>query len=95
MQRAFLIDPDSIQYIRLDERLRDRIEQLIEDFEGGYAGSDRVEGATFMVASLHYLLGDANSASTAIDVAFWSGNSTASIWNLRALLETQSVVDRT
>ena len=42
-----------------------------------------------------YLLGDANLARRAIDVAFRNGDSTASIGNLRALLGTQSVVDRT
>ena len=95
MQRAFLIDPDSIQYIRLDERLRARIEQLIKHYESEFVSSQRLEGTAFMVASLHYLLGDASAARTAINVTIRDEGRSASSRNLRELLETQTVVGRT
>ena len=95
MQRAFRTDPDSIQYIKIDERLRARIEQLIKRYQDRVIGSDRMQGAAFTVASLHYLLGDADSARTAIEVAFRNGDRTASTGNLQGLLETQSVIGRT
>ena len=95
MQRAFLIDPGSIQYIRLDKRLRARIEQLVKHYESGFVSSQRLEGTAFMVASLHYLLGDARAARTAIGVTLRDGGRTASSRNLRELLEAQMVVGRT
>ena len=95
MQRAFIIDPSSIEYIRLDERLRARIEELIEHYQGRVVGSDRIEGAEFMVASLHYLLGDSTAARTAIDVTLGDGGRAASTRNLRGLLEAQPAVGRT
>ncbi len=86
MRRALEIDPDSIHYVTIDESLRPRIEQLIARYQ---TNPDRTSGnadAAFMLASLHYLLGDVKSARIQVDLGLAAGDRSSSDPNLARLI---------
>ncbi len=49
--------------------------------------------AAFMLASLHYLLGDTDSARTAIDRAIADGDRSSGTGNLKRLIDTDPAPD--
>jgi len=83
MRRAFRIDPWSIKYAEVDDRLRSQIGLLLDRFQ---ARKGETRDAAFMVAALYYLLGDADSARGAMDWAVQHGDSNLSLQNLGKLI---------
>lgn len=93
MRRALRIDPDSLHYLILDESLRSRIEQLVIRYK---ETSDRTisnADASFMLAALHYLLSDTESAQAAIDQALSDDDHRVSTRNLGELLDKSYAPD--
>ncbi len=79
MRRAFRIDPSSIKYAEVDDRLRSQIGLLPDRYQ---ARRGETRDAAFMVAALYYLLGDADSARGAMVWAVQHGDSSLSLQNL-------------
>lgn len=89
MRRAFSIDPNSLNYIKIEPPLRVSINNLITEYNNrlnsseGYGQSDSI----FMIAALNYLLQDNNAARNAIDRAIdKAGDNSQSAHNLYNLL---------
>ncbi len=61
--------------------------QLITRYRDNPGADVRNADATFMLASLHYLLGNTNSARTAIDRAAAGGDRDSSTGNLKRLID--------
>lgn len=87
MRRAFLSDPDSIEYVVMDERLRLQVEQLVQRYQERLDGTGPGAGSEFMMASLHYLLGDTEAARGSIEQALHSGDRSESTRNLQRLID--------
>ncbi len=93
MRRALRIDPDSMHYLIIDESLRPRIEQLITRYQ---TYPDRTSGnadAAFMLASLHYLLGDAGTARSQINLGVAAGDRSTSTANIERLIDNELAAD--
>ena len=87
MRRALRVDPDAMHYVTVDGALRLRIEQLIASYiENPDDAIDDAE-ATFMLASLYYLLREPESARIAFRVALGGGASPPSTVNLGRIIE--------
>jgi len=86
MRRAFRIDPDGVEYVRVDEKLRPRVETLLRRYEADLRGPNHHADSAFMVASLHYLLGDYEAARTTLQQAVDYGDRNTSAANLERLL---------
>jgi hypothetical protein len=86
MRRALRIDPESMHYMTVEEPLRSRVVQLITRYRDNPGRTVPSAEATFMLASLHYLLGNTNSARTAIDRAAAGGDRASSTGNLKRLI---------
>lgn len=88
MRRAFLIDPHSVEYVVIDDRLRPQVEQLVSRYEQHpeSAGPD----SAFMVASLRYLLGDMETARISIAQAAQTGDRSDSARNLKQLIDQRA-----
>lgn len=87
MRRALEIDPDSIHYVTIDASLRPRVERLVTRYR---TYPDRTSGnadAAFMLASLHYLLGDVKSARIQVDLGVAAGDRSSSAANLAGLID--------
>ncbi len=87
MRRALRVDPHSLQYVTIDQRLRPKIEHLAHQYEQTLDNRTRNLDAAFMVASMHYLLGNTDKAHHAIERANRDGDHSASAENLRQLIE--------
>ena len=93
MRRAFRIDADSLHYLPVDKRLRERMQVLLQQY--GYQES-QPEGkvdALFMRAALHYLLQEHAAAAADIDAAIAAGDTHRSARALKALLATRQTKD--
>ncbi len=89
MRRALRFDPDAMDYVTIDAALRPRLEELVTHYGGNaYPTVDSAEAA-FMLASLHYLLGDIDSAKSAIVLAVAEGDRDSSTANLRHLVDQE------
>ncbi len=87
MRRALRVDPDAMQYVTVDGALRHRVEQLIARYvESADYALDDAE-ATFMLASLYYLLRESDSARNAVKVALAGDASSPSTVNLGRIIE--------
>ena len=63
MRGALRSDPDSLHNLTLDEDLQGIVKNLIHRYEDDRDDTSLATAATdFMIASLYYLLGDAESA---------------------------------
>ena len=87
MRRALGVDPEYIHYMTIDEPLRSRVAQLITRYRDNDGAAVRNAEAAFMLASLHYLLGDRDSARIAIDLAVADGDRSSSTGNLKRLID--------
>ncbi len=85
MRRALRIDPDALHYVRIEEGLRSRIEGLVER----YAALERSRDSNFMLAALHYLLHDLDSAERAIKLVVVAGDGPRGTVNLRDLISQE------
>jgi tetratricopeptide (TPR) repeat protein len=69
MRGALRSDPDSLHYLMLDEDLQGIVKNLIHRYEDDSSYTSLATAArNFMVASLYYLLGDAESAGLILPV---------------------------
>ncbi len=89
MRRAFSHDPDSVHYVVIDERLRPRVQHLVEQYDAILERTAHNSEAAFMLAALNYLLGDIESARTAIDLAIEDGGRNSSTTNLKRLIDKE------
>jgi len=90
MRRAFSIDPNSLHYINIEQRLRVSIDKLIAEFNLRLHNSDenRYSDAAFMVAALNYLIHNDDAARIAIEEAVVkAGDSSQSALNLHNLVK--------
>ena len=87
MRRALRVDPHSLQYVTIGQQLRPKIEHLAHQYEQTLDNRTRNLDAAFMVASMHYLLGNTDKAHHAIERANRDGDHSASTENLRQLIE--------
>jgi hypothetical protein len=87
MRRALRIDPNSMHYVTIDTAVRSRVEELVTRYNDDTGRTVGNAEAAFMVASLHYLLGDVNSACLAIDRAVGDGGRNSSTRNLQGLID--------
>jgi len=90
MRRALRIDPNSLHYVTLDERLNSKVEQIIQQYEKKLAYSAIDDDAAFMLASLHYLRRDIQAARSNIDQALLKRYHRTSTKNLKALIEKET-----
>ena len=93
MRRALGVDPESIHYMTIDEPLRSRVAQLITRYRDNDGAAVRNANAAFMLASLHYLLGETDSARIAIDLAVADGDRSTSTGNLKRLIDADLTPD--
>ncbi len=87
MRRACRADPNAMRYVHLNEQLQSRVGQLVERYQGILDRSPNNRESAFMLASLHYLLGDTHSAHTEINLAVQYGDRDHSTTNLRRLID--------
>ncbi len=83
MRRALHYDPQGAHYVPIGDRLRPRVQQVIERYRA--LGADRTDAA-FMLSALHYLQRDLPAARSAIDVARAAGDRHSSTRNLTRLI---------
>ncbi|MFQ5785191.1 MAG: hypothetical protein ACE5H8_10255, partial [Alphaproteobacteria bacterium] len=88
MRRALRIDPHAVHYVYIGDTLRPKVEYLVGRYRSRSDRGD--EGATFMLASLHYLLRDTASARDEIDLAVANGDRNPSTVNLEQLIAAES-----
>ena len=86
MRRALRVDPESMHYVTLDAPLRTRVTQILTRYRDNPGPAVRNADAAFMRASLHYLLGDTDSARTAIELAVADGDRGSGTGNLKRLI---------
>ena len=94
MRRAFRLDPDSLHYYHLDQRLQPMIDDLITKYQYSLSHSGRHKDEAFMVAALSYLKGDYTTAHQAIDLAGRDGDHSRSLKNLRDILNNMQISTR-
>ena len=87
MRRGLRIDPSALHYVHIQERLRPRIEELVER----YAALERSRNTGFMLAALHYLLHDVEGAQRAIEQGMRTGDGSQSTLSLRDLIAQERV----
>lgn len=61
MRRALHVNPDALEYVTVSRQLRRRIEHLVHDYEQVLTHSAQHADASFMIATLHQLLGESGS----------------------------------
>lgn len=87
MRQAMRIDPKSIQFVPVDQKLAAQLESLLERYDARAKARYGDTDALFMAASLHYLLGNDQAADYALHAATQFNDNDASTMNLRALLD--------
>ena len=87
MRRALRFDPDSLHYVTIDDGLRPMVERLT----ARYDEADQVEvkwaDSHFMLAVLHYLLGNYDTAQDSIEQAMNAKDKSVSARNLLQLIK--------
>ena len=86
MRRACRVDPNAMHYVHLNEQLQSCVGQLADRYQSIVDRSPNNRESTFMLASLHYLLGDMQSAQAEINLAVQYGDRDQSTTNLRRLI---------
>lgn len=89
MRSAFSIDPDSLQYLRIDASLRTGIDMLLDEYHNqlNYAQGNRHFDVVFMIAALNYLIQEIDAARAAIEESVSKlGDSSPSAVNLQRLV---------
>lgn len=89
MREALRYDPDSLQYIYLDERLFDLVDSLTEKYEYQLQFDYRRPDEAFMTAALYYLEQDYISAHNAVGRAISDGDKSVSINNLHGIINAK------
>jgi len=91
MRRASRINSSSMQAFKLPERLGPTVGKLIRKFKDEQLKKARKDDVSFMLASLHFLLQNTDSAKTAIDLAIRKGDRSQSARNLKRIIDQQSM----
>tara|TARA_R110002073_G_scaffold182544_7_gene340808 strand:+ start:120 stop:755 length:636 start_codon:yes stop_codon:yes gene_type:complete len=89
MRRAFRIDPNSLHYVKIEEPLRARIDNLIAEYNSrlNYSDGNNNSDSAFMIAALNYLIHNEILARSAIEEAVnKAGDSSQSAQNLYSLV---------
>lgn len=86
MRDAFRIDPDALQYLKLDEKLLSLVDVLIEKYEYLLQPGNRYPDEAFMVSALNYLKGDFIAAHHALGQALAYGDKSPELGNLHRLV---------
>jgi hypothetical protein len=89
MREAFRVDPDTLQYIKLDENLITLVDGLIEKYEYRLKSGNRYPDEAFMVSALNYLKGDFIAAHYALGLALAYGDKSPDLSNLHRLIYVQ------
>ena len=89
MRRALREDPESLQYVTIDQQLQPKVEAMLKRYQQSDKFDDSSDGA-FMVAALHYLLGDMAAAQKAMERGGGSHDTYTSAANLKRLIEQGS-----
>jgi hypothetical protein len=90
MRRASRTNISSMQAFELPLGLRPTVEKLIEDFKAEQKKNTRKDDVSFMLAALHYLMQNPESAKGAIDLAIREGDDSQSTRNLKRSLDRQT-----
>ncbi|MCG8653274.1 MAG: hypothetical protein MI861_25775 [Pirellulales bacterium] len=86
MRRACSVDSNAMHYVQLDDQVRPSIKQLISQYQRAQGTNLAGRDSAFMLASLHYLLGNMTAADTAIEEAARDGDRDPSTTNLARLI---------
>lgn len=89
MREALRFDPDSLQYIYLDEKLFNLVDELIDKYEYLLQFNNRRPDEAFMVSTLYYLERDYMSAHDAIGRAISDGDRSLSMNNLHRIINAK------
>ncbi len=93
MRRALSMDPSALHYLTIDAALRPRLEEIMDRYrENADPAPDKADSA-FMLASVHYLLGDIESAESAIVLAVVEGDRGNATVNLKRLVDQKQSHD--
>ena len=95
MRRALHIDADAMHYVEIDQQLRPRVEQLAGEYQEAQDPPTANPDMTFMLAALHYLLGNVDAAHDAMRRLVHEGDSNTSARNLRQLIEKEKEIAAT
>ncbi|MBI2509683.1 MAG: hypothetical protein HYV99_06905, partial [Betaproteobacteria bacterium] len=90
MRRALRINPRSVEYIVIDDRLRPQVEQLASRYQQDLESAGPDPGSAFMLASLRYLLSDTEAARNSIEQALQGGDRSDSARNLKQLIDQRA-----
>jgi len=90
MRRAFRIDPHALTYLNLDKPVLVLVDTLIEKYRYPLGHKDKRPDEAFMVGALSYIRHDYSAANLAIARAVADGDNSASLTNLRRLVQEQS-----
>ncbi len=89
MRRAFRIDPDSLQYMKIDASLRTSIDTLLAEYHDqlNHTQGNRHFDVAFMIAALNYLIHENDAARVAIGESVDKlGDNSPSAINLQRLV---------
>ena len=87
MRRALRVDPGTLHYMELDEKLAYRVRGLIEAYRRALEDANPRPDQAFMVAALQYLVRDREAALKAARRAVIDGDKDQSVQNLTRLIE--------
>jgi hypothetical protein len=90
-RRAFRTNLYSMQVFELPIRLRPTVEKLIVDFKAEQEKKNRKNDVSFMLAALHYLMQNPDSAKVAIDLVIREGGRSQSDLNLKRSIDQQTM----
>jgi hypothetical protein len=90
MRRASRINSASMRAFKLPEQLRPTVEELIKTFKAEQLKNTRKADVSFMLASLHYLMQNSESAKREIDLAIREGDRSQSALNLNQIIDQQA-----
>jgi len=89
MRRALRIDPHALHYVTLNNRLDAKVRRMITDYEKRQEYSGKGASSSFMLASLHYLRRDMESAQSYINQAMLARHVKSSTKNLNNLINRE------
>lgn len=95
MRRALRVDSAALREVPLTPQLEAKLRALLTRYTESEEHELSAADATFMSATLHLLLGEADAARTAARTAFKEGDRDASVLRLLLLLREQGTKQRT
>ena len=89
MRRALRVDPSALHYVTLNHKLDARVRRMIDDYVKKQAYAGKGASSSFMLASLHYLRRDMESARSYINQAMLARHVSSSTKNLNDLINRE------